>query len=224
MNVKFSIAFLIFIYALSGMSCSSGRVTVPGESKVIERNINQEYFSIAEIYKSSKNYEKAIEYYEKVLGTKEHHEVAFYQIALCNVYLGKWAEARKSFIRLLKKDRENISLKSSLAYIEAMNGNFKKAERMYENIYSQNPNDSDVLVNLINVLIERKKYAYAKERLVLLEDKFPDDSHINDLKTKLSELTEDLSDAKSELESDSVDDGDISEEKLFGTDDESVIQ
>ena len=61
--------------------------SIPCEKKVIERNLFEEYFSIAENYKSLENYSKAIEYYKKTLPSDSLHDYAFYEIALCNIYL-----------------------------------------------------------------------------------------------------------------------------------------
>ncbi|MCQ2240602.1 tetratricopeptide repeat protein [Treponema sp.] len=210
--------------SLSLVSCGTlSKVRIPGETKLIQRNISEEYFSIAETYKGQSNYSKAIEYYTLALDNKELHESAFYQIALCQVYSKNWAPARKSFVKLLKKDPENSSLKMSLAYIEAMCGNLKKAGKMYEFICSERPDDSEPLVNYINVLIAAEKYDKAKEKLELLENKFPDEEHLDNLKKKITELTEDETEKKSEENPDgSSENADDSQEELFGLTEEDT--
>ena len=143
MKIPFSIAIGLISSAL--ISCGTFEIIVPGESKVVERNISEEYFAIAEVYKGQCNYTKAIEYYTLALKNKELHDSAYYQIALCQVYNRKWMDARKAFVRLLKRDPDNATLKMSLAYIEAMCGNLKKASRMYEVICTERPDDSEPL-------------------------------------------------------------------------------
>lgn len=225
--MKLSVPFA-FCLSLCLVGCFSTVGMIPGESKVIQRNISEEYYAIAETYKGQKNYTKAIEYYTLALGNKELHDSAYYQIALCNVYSKNWLPARKSFIKLLKRDPENFSLKMSLAYIEAMCGNFKKAEMMYDVICLDRPNDPKPLVNYVNVLIASEKYELAKEKLNLLEGKFPDDEHVETLKKKVSEFMEDKTDSKADLTKTSEadgnqdkNDGSVSNEELFGLNEEA---
>lgn len=219
--MKIPVFIAIGIVSTALISCGTFEVTVPGESKVIERNISEEYFIIAEAYKGQSNYTKAIEYYTLALKNKDLHDSAYYQIALCQVYSKNWMNARKSFVKLLKRDPDNATLKMSLAYIEAMNGNLKKASRMYEVICAERPDDSEPLVNYINVLIADGKYLEAKEKLGLLENKFPDEEHVDPLKKKISELVEDVAETKAEGEPNSSPEGEgTPKEDLFGLNEE----
>ncbi len=190
---------------------------MPGESRLVRRNIDEEYFAIAETYKSQENYSKAVTYYEKVLLNEDLHDSAYYEIALCNVYLKKWDEARKSFVTILKRDPDNMSLKLCLSYIEAMRGNLEKAEDMYARICTEYPNELEPMQNYINILIAREKYEAAKEKLAELIEKYPDDEKIVALDKKIKELTED-SEAKNEEEA--GDDKAVSDEELFGLNEE----
>ena len=64
-------------------------------------------------------------------------------------------------------------------------------------------------------------YLEAKEKLNLLETKFPDEEHIDSLKKKISELVEDVADTKKEGEPNSSPEGEATpEEDLFGLDEE----
>ena len=165
------------------VSCSS----VPFESKVERHNILEEYFAIAKTYKDLENYKKAIEYYEKVLGDEEFHDFAFYEIAVCNVYLKNWNEAKTSFEQLLERDPSNSTLKLSLAYIEAMRGNLEDAQTMYDEIVQEYPHDVEPLKNLIAVLIAAGDAQTASQKLALLEENFPDESTIPEMKKKIEE-------------------------------------
>lgn len=198
MKILLPLAIGVFT-VFSFFSCTTGSgIKFPCETKTVYRNLSEEYFAIAETYKSQNNYSKAIEYYTLALKNKELHDSAYYQIALCQVYNKNWAVARKSFRKLLRRDSENSTLKMSLAYIEAMCGNLKKAEKMYDHICAERPDDSEPLVNYINVLIADEKYTDAQEKLTFMEEKFPDEEHIDALKKKIQELTEDKSDDKEE--------------------------
>ncbi len=208
--------FSLFIFSLILSGCAS---IVPGEKKAVERNIDEEYFSIAETYFDLENYSKAIEFYEKVLWDKKLYDYAFYKIALCNAYLKNWDEARISFRKLLKKDKDNMSLKLSLSYIEAMNGNLSKAEKMYRLISEENPDDVEPIKNLVSVLVSRKKYNEAKETLSFIEEKFPDDEDIPEMKNKIDSLMN----SKKKVKGSEAQEEDLNEsldEDLFGIEEE----
>lgn len=220
-------AQLICLLTLLSSCYSSGRIVVPGENQVIEQNLTEEYFAIAEQFRAQENYAKAITYYKKVLGNKKLHESAFYQIAVCNVYTKKWDEARDSFRKLLKLDPENINLRKSLAYIEAMNGNLKKAEKMYALLISEFAGDAELYRNYINVLVALEKYDFAMEQVSVFEESFPDDEKIEVFKTKIKELQEDSKDknssSKESSEKDKSDGKDNEDEENKSKDDEDLF-
>lgn len=200
MKKFFVCAEFICLLTLLPSCYSSGRIVVPGEDRVIGQNLTEEYFAIAEQFRTQENYEKALTYYKKVLGNKKLHESAFYQIAVCNVYTKKWDEARDSFRKLLKRDPENINLRKSLAYIESMNGNLKKAEKMYALLISEFESDAELYKNYINVLVALEKYDFAMEQVLVFAENFPDDEKIEVFKTKIKELQEDPKDKNSSSE------------------------
>ena len=216
--MKIIASLSIVLLAFSFSSCRSIKdMSVPGESRLVRRNIDEEYFAIAETYKSQENYSKAVSYYEKVLLNEALHDSAYYEIALCNVYLKKWDEARKSFITILKRDTDNMSLKLCLAYIEAMRGDLEKAEDMYARICTEYPDELEPMQNYINILIAMEKYEAAKEKLAELIEKYPDDEKIVALDKKIKELTED---SETKTEEEAGDDKSVSDEELFGLNEE----
>ena len=194
--------------ALVFVSCSS----IPFESKVEKHNILEEYFAIAKTYKDQENYKKAIEYYEKVLGDEEFYEFAFYEIAVCNVYLKNWNEAKTAFEELLERDPGNSTLKLSLAYIEAMRGNLEDAQVLYEQIVQEYPHDVEPLKNLIAVLIATADTESAAQNLALLEERFPDESTIPEMKKKIEEVAKDPSIVEGEKKEESEETDEEAEE------------
>ncbi len=192
--------FVAFILAFS--SCTSADVhIVPGEKAALDKSITLEYFNIAESYKGLEKYDKAVEYYERAMVNKSLKDSCFYEIAICNVYLKNWNDAVISFRKLLKRDRENSTLKLSLAYIEAVRGNLKQAEKMYEQIIEEFPDELDPKKNYINVLVADKKYDKAEEYLKILEEKYPDDESIESFRQKIKDYKEEVKQKeKEELE------------------------
>lgn len=194
--VLFAAAILVF----SG--CTSADVhIVPGEKAALDKSITLEYFNIAESYKGLEKYDKAVEYYERAMVNRNLRDSCFYEIAICNVYLKNWNDAVISFRKLLKRDRDNSTLKLSLAYIEAVRGNLKKAEKMYEQIIEEFPDELDPKKNYINVLVADKKYDKAEEHLKALEEKYPDDESIEAFRQKIEDYKEEVKQKeKEELE------------------------
>ena len=192
---------VLLAVALVFVSCSS----VPFESKVEKHNILEEYFAIAKTYKELENYKKAVEYYEKVLSDEEFYDFAFYEIAVCNVYLKNWNEAKTSFEQLLERDPGNSTLKLSLAYIEAMRGNLEDAQMMYEQIVMDHPHDVEPLKNLIAVLISSGDTQAARQNLSLLEERFPDEESIPEMTKKIEEVENDPSLVEGEKKEESTD-------------------
>ncbi|MCQ2247530.1 MAG: tetratricopeptide repeat protein [Treponema sp.] len=185
--VLFAAAILVF----SG--CTSADVhIVPGEKAALDKSVTLEYFNIAESYKGLEKYDKAVEYYERAMVNRSLRDSCFYEIAICNVYLKNWNDAVISFRKLLKRDRDNSTLKLSLAYIEAVRGNLKKAEKMYEQIIEEFPDELDPKKNYINVLVADKKYDKAEEHLKALEEKYPDDESIEAFRQKIEDYKEDV--------------------------------
>ena len=71
-----------------------------------------------------------------------------------------------------------------------MNGSLDKSAELYEKLLINNSENSDILVNYINILFAREKYEKAREQLQILKDKFKDNSNISVFEKKLSELDE----------------------------------
>ncbi|MGN0730089.1 tetratricopeptide repeat protein [Treponema sp.] len=178
---------ICFCLLLGMLPCFFCCTSIPYERSLAEKNLFEEYFSLAEAYKKIEKYEKAVVYYEKSLASESFHKYAFYEIAVCNVYLKNWEKAAASFNELLENDPENITLKSSLAYIEAMRGNLAGAQTLYSALYEENPDDSSVLKNLILVLIAQKNYTEASEKLVVFEERFPYEDSLQELKKAIPE-------------------------------------
>lgn len=81
-----------------------------------------------------------------------------------------------------------------------MSGDTKRACLLYKNLVQENPDNSDLLVNYISVLITCKDYETAKLNLDFLEKKFPDVKQIASLKEKLALSLESESDKNPDSE------------------------
>lgn len=180
----FFIVETIFLY-----SCSS-TIPVPGESKIVMKNIAIEYANIADGYMDIKNYDKAIEYYKLSLKNKEVYLSSYYKLARAYALGKHYDEAIDIYSEFLSADPENTSLKLSLAYIYASSGKVDEAILSYKELMQSNPYDEAILENFITLLLNIERAEDAEEYFYVMKEKFPDNSQINSFAQKISELIE----------------------------------
>ena len=164
-------------------SCSSSKIAfpIPGQRESAVKNIYIEYMNLADAYYELEKYDKAVSYYKAAMENKDIYWTAYYKLARCYVYQSKWDLAQTSYESLLKRDTENNSLKSSLAYIYAMNGNVEKSTAMYEELIDSNPDQSEYLENYICLLLAQDKKDEAKTQFDILAEKYPASKKIEEL-------------------------------------------
>ena len=204
------LSFFLFVILFSLASCrtsSDFNFYLPNEKNVIATNIACEYYNIAKAYSELKKYDKAIEYYKLAMRDKNLKAGAYYQLGRMYALSGNWNEAEKVFLNLLKRDSENLAIKKSLAYIFALNGKTEKSLEMYSRLFQDNPDDSEILVNYIAVLLSDNRIEEAQAQLLLLKQRFPDNSSIEKLQEKIfsgaGKETENSSEPDGNLDSDS---------------------
>ena len=189
MKNKFSA--IVFFSLIVLTSCTSTAALVPGQRKIISKNIYTEYMNIADAYYSMEKFDKAIVYYKNCLRDKSFTNSANYKLGLCYVKTSKWSEAEDIFKSLLKKDPENGTLQSSLAYIYCMDNETDKAIELYSKLIQSYPENSSYLENYIAVLIQAEKLDEASAKMGILKEKFPDSSKITTIQEEIKKQTED---------------------------------
>ena len=192
------------LITFSFISCSSNKFAfpIPGENATAITNIYAEYLNIADIYFSLEKFDKAETYYKAAMGNKDIYWHAFYKLAKCYAYQSKWGDAQAAYETMLKRDPENISLQSSIAYIYAMNGNTEKSINMYCELLEKSPDQSELLENYICVLLAADKKEEAGEQYNLLKEKFPESKRLEELGKHFVVEEEEL-EPESELETES---------------------
>ena len=178
------------IFCFSLFACSSNSIHVPGESRIILKNVATEYYAIAEGYMDLKKYDKAAEYYKLAMRNKDLYMTAYYKLARSYALAKNWEKASEAYTALLKRDKDNTMLKTSLAYITAMRGETEKALVQYKNLLSENPYDENLLESYVALLINTKRGSEAEEYFFVLKEKFPDNKQITSFAQDLSELVE----------------------------------
>lgn len=187
----------LLIFSLLFMSCKSTAGLVPGQKQIVVKNLYKEYLNIADTYYSMEKYDKAITYYTNCLNDKSLYNTAYYKLGLCYVKSSDWNNAENVFQTLLKKDPENATLKSSLAYVYCMNNSTEKAGKIYVQLLEQFPENSLYLENYIAVLLKEKKYDESAVQLEILKNKFPDSTKIAKIEEEIKKQTEEQSAEKS---------------------------
>lgn len=194
MSKKFFALICIFIFPLVFSCHTAIHVPVPGETAVKIDNIYTEYYNIAENYMSMEKFDKAIEFYDLSMKNKNLYWSALYKKGRAYALAKDYKEARKIYNRLLKRDRTNTDLQVSIAYLYAMEGNYASSVNIYEYLCDKNPENAEILVNFINVLIANSQNDYAEQKFGELKEKFPDNSNIQEFEKIFEEKKDSESD------------------------------
>ena len=170
-------------------SCnSSTHFPVPGERKITQAALHAEYFLIADAYAELENYEKAIQYYKLAMRDKNLYWTALYKLGRMYAFSKNWNNAKDVFEKLLARDPQNMSLKLSLAYIQAMSGSFDEAKIAYESLIDEQQKNETPLINYIIILLSLEDFDAAETQLAVLKERFPENTSISDFEKRLDEL------------------------------------
>lgn len=191
--------FFLISLAVSSVffGCASNQISdfgirVPGETKIILKNLAVEYNAIGDGYMGIKNYTKAVEYYEKALRDKDLYLSVYYKLARAYALGKNYDKAVDAYEHLLSLDKENLSLNLSLAYIYAVKGDTDTALAKYKILMEENPYDEAILENYITLLLNAGRAEDAEQYFFVMKEKFPDNSQLSSFAQKLSDLLDDF--------------------------------
>ena len=193
-------AGILFLLPLSSCTSQYG-LNVPGQSRIIIKNLSIEYYNIAEAYVENKNYAKAAEYYKLAMRDKALYAQCFYKMGRAYALAKDWENAYSVYSELLERDKENTDLRLSLIYIKAMKGDVDEALLDYKALFEAYPNNQTVLENYISLLVETGKGELAEKQLAVLKATFPDSKLISTLTPKIAELVDNMDTSEPETES-----------------------
>ena len=188
-------------------SCVSKPIPIPGEKKNVIANIYVEYMNIGDTYYSLEKYDKALEYYKLSMQSSDLYWASYYKTAKVYAIQSNWDSALPMFRRLLRREKDNDTIKASIAYIFAMTGKLEKAKKAYKELIYLQPDNQEYLENLIAVLFAKEENNEAKGYLSLLTEKFPDSENIS----KFNELIK------------KIDDEESKEVDIYSSDDEKSV-
>ena len=153
----FAVLSLLLFFSCTSASLS---VPVPGQGAAKTRNIYAEYYNLGDSYFKLESY---------------------YKLAKCYVYQSKWGDAQTAYETMLKRDPENTTIQSSVAYIYAMNGNIDKSLEIYKDLIEKIPESPEVLENYICVLLADEQKDEASIQYDILKEKFPESKRLEEL-------------------------------------------
>lgn len=198
--MKKNFFLVLFTLSLFFSSCATSSFRIPGESKIILKNLATEYYTVADGYLEIKNYAKAAQYYKLAMRDKNLYLTAYYKLARSYALAKDWENADKTYRELLELDSENNVLKTSLAYITVMRGEVDSGIEMYKTLLKDNPFDENLLESYVSLLINVGRGEDAEESFFILKEKFPDNKQISSFSQQLSDIVDNFDpDKKTEL-------------------------
>jgi tetratricopeptide (TPR) repeat protein len=120
--------------------------------------------ALGESYFMSGKTEKAIEEFQKLIQLDPSAR-SYVFMGLSYRHLGRFDDARKYFQDGLKRDPHNASCLFNLGFIEEHQGNVARADELFHQALSANPDFSDALLETANLRMKDKKFAEAADLL-----------------------------------------------------------
>ena len=158
---------------------------IKAEFDKIDKPNNKILFDIANFYKNSKDYEKAIRYYSKIIENKEvSPEIQsdlFYRRGGSYERLGQYEKADEDLLNALKFDPEDAYILNYLAYSWLERGfKINEAIEMLEKAYASKSNDPYIIDSIGWAYYLVKDYLKAEKFLKRAVELMPDDPIVND--------------------------------------------
>jgi tetratricopeptide (TPR) repeat protein len=120
--------------------------------------------ALGESYLMSERMDKAVEEFKQVVAA-EPSARSYAALGLSYLRLGRFGEAKQSFLDGLKLDPHNISCLFNLGSIAERQGDAAGAEARFQEVLHLDPDFADALLELANLRIANKKFAEAAELL-----------------------------------------------------------
>jgi TolA-binding protein len=141
-------------------------------------------YSIANAYEFTRQYDRAIMNYQKVLAEKPKDEISIesaYRLAGCYVKLEKWPYAMEIYKDIVRKQgrssEKGLRAYFNMAMLYLKKENFKRAETIYKNIIAYYPNTSSEIqarFALASMYAQNHKYKSAVNEYKILKSKYKD--------------------------------------------------
>ncbi len=165
-----------------------------------DKDLADEYFSIAQAYNDLKKYDKAIDFYKKAESSEKYKRAAQYNLAQVYAQKKDWNNCIKYIKPLHDEAPGNIKISSAYAYALASAGKTAEALVLYKKIYDSNPETPEYFLNYARLLIVANKYDDAKKLLDEGKEKYKDNEVSNTIKELKDKIEKILNPPSKELE------------------------
>ncbi|HPV87707.1 MAG TPA: tetratricopeptide repeat protein [Bacteroidales bacterium] len=112
---------------------------------------------------------RAWDCFQRVVSRDKDNDAAFYYLVQIAGYAGRWEEANANLQKALKLQPNNYWYRLQEAKLAIASGNPEKAESLYEILWRDYPNKTELLYDRIGLYMNGKKTARALELLDTLE-------------------------------------------------------
>ncbi len=157
---------------------------ITAEFSKIDQTNNKFLFDIANFYKNSEEYKKAIEYYTKIIEKVDNKEIKsdlFYRRGGSYERLGEYEKADKDLLYSLKINPDDAYVLNYLAY-SWLERDYKIDEAivMLENAYTSESNDPYIIDSIGWAYYLTEDYIKAEKFMKRAVELMPDDPIVND--------------------------------------------
>ena len=134
-----------------------------GCASTVKHDLAVEYYNLGNAYYKIKEYEKAIEFFNKSIAQDPSLLHAHYNLSVALIQKGRGAEANRILRTLLEKEPENTAILGILGYSLYVQKKGEEALEIFARILSLNPHDPNALYNRGVVLWDLGRKGEAEE-------------------------------------------------------------
>jgi len=125
----------------------------------------EEYFAIGMAYFDMGKFAEAEEWLNKARAKDKTMHASEYNLGRIAFETGRYDDALKHFLSILKRDPNNVLALKAAAYTQIKNGDIEKAAALYDKVLALVPESADDGYNYALVLFAMKKYEEAEQIL-----------------------------------------------------------
>lgn len=154
---------------MAGMLAASGlgySQNIPGGKTADSELID----AVAEL--DGKKYQEAKKHLERITGTSQDNDAAFYYLGMCHLYLNETDEAKAAFRKAAMIDPSNFWYKERLARTYSLTGEDDLTIETYEELLKDFPKKNDIYFTLVNLYLKQSQYDKALAAMDQIENVF----------------------------------------------------
>ena len=132
-------------------------------SNTRDEELTTELYNIGNAFFDINEYDKAEDYYNRVLKNDPEFHKARYNLIHIYIYNSDFVTAEKHITFLNQMDVENRKIRNLWAYLQYNKGNLAEALELYNDLYIEGDNSNSIMLNIAKINYQLEQY---KESLV----------------------------------------------------------